>query len=105
MKFLSPIFILFHGLVFLQGSIFQFELFVGANQIHHHRCQLEDPSTHRGQTLSTGVRLNFDISNRFTIVAGYTAKNIISKNYNFQKEEIIKLDFIYKIGTLINLSD
>ncbi len=81
-----------------QNSRFQFETYIGTQSIHHHKCSLDDKDIHRGCTGSAGVRLNFDLSKRFTLVTGLTYNNLVGDNLMFPKENIFRLDLKYSIG-------
>ena len=81
-----------------QRSRFQVELFGGGQYIYHHECALEDKSIHRGYTGSSGIRLNFDLSKRFTIIGGYTVNNLLGDNTKFPLERVFRVDIRYNIG-------
>lgn len=103
MKLFLSIVLLFSLQTFAQSSFFQFEPYIGAQHIYHHGCSLEDKSDHRGITISSGFRLNFDISNRFTIVTGYSMNNIAGNNLIFPTERLVRLDLKYRIGHFKNM--
>ncbi|MFT5820292.1 MAG: hypothetical protein ACI8ZM_001531 [Crocinitomix sp.] len=75
---------------------FQLEAYSGVQHVHHHLCNLEDKSYHRGFTMSAGLRFNFNLNDRWSIIPGYTLNNIIGDNYTFPFERILRLDVRYR---------
>ncbi len=87
-------FVLNHA-VFSQPK-FQLEAYSGIQHVHHHQCNLEDKSYHRGFTMCAGIRLNFNLNDRWAIIPGYTLNNIIGDNFVFPFERILRLDVKYR---------
>lgn len=75
---------------------FQIEAYTGMQHVHHHQCNLEDKSYHRGFTMSAGLRFNFNLNDRWSIIPGYTLNNIVGDNFVFPFERILRLDVKYR---------
>ena len=83
---------------------FQFEPSVCTHFVHHINCQLEDKDHHRGVTISPGIRLNFDVSKRFTLIASAVTKNFVGEVL-YPQERVYSLNVKYKIGHFKNRPD
>ena len=81
-----------------QNPKFQVEGYIGTQRIHHHQCNLEDKTFHRGYTMSTGFRFHFNLNRRFGIVAGYTLNNMVGDNFKFPLERLLRFDLRYNFG-------
>ena len=87
---------LFSALCIYAQPKFQLEVYAGGQHIHHHLCNLEDKSYHRGFTMSSGIRLNFNLNDKWAIIPGYTLNNVIGNNFAFPFERILRLDVKYR---------
>lgn len=78
-----------------QTPILQLEAFTGVQHIHHHKCNLEDKSYHRGLSMPAGLRFNFNLGDHLAIVPGININNMIGDNLKFPSENILRLDLKY----------
>ena len=100
MKLLLSLIFIFFIPVFVsaQTPIFQIEGFTGIQHAHHHNCELEDKSYHRGITMPAGLRFHFNLTENWAIIPGINVNNMIGDNLKFPTERILRLDLKFAYG-------
>lgn len=81
-----------------QTPIFQIEGFTGVQHAHHHNCELEDKSYHKGITMPAGLRFHFNLCENWAVVPGINLNNMIGDNLKFPAEKILRLDLKFASG-------
>jgi hypothetical protein len=92
--------VLFNSIIFSQCRL-HFEPTLSTQYCHHIHCKLENKDPHRGVTFSPGVRLNFDLTKKVTLIASAVTKNLVGE-VQYPVERVYSINARYHVAQFRN---
>jgi hypothetical protein len=80
---------------------FHFEPTLSTQYCHHIHCKLENKDPHRGVTFSPGIRFNYDLTKKVTLVASVVTKNLAGE-VQYPIERVYSINAKYHVAHFRN---